>query len=782
MLQRIAAFLLILGGAARAASPHLGAIDPPGIQRGADTDVTISGDRLQDARGILFYSPGIEVLSLKADGGKVTARLHAAADCALGEHEVRVWTETGISELVPLYVGPFPNIACSGSNRDIAHSQPVPVNSTVTGVIRNEEIDYYSIQAKKGDRITAEAEGMRLGREFFDPWAGIMDARGRELAANDDNALLLQDPLVSMIAPADGTYLVAIRESTWGGSDRSVYRLHIGSFPQPVAVYPSGGPAGKDLPVTFLGDVKGPLPATLRLPSASSAPFAAAAFDNGLSSPAPIPMRVSPFPNVLERKPDNDFAHATPSDQPLPLAFNGVIDKPLDRGFFRFHASRGAVLDMTVYARQLRSPLDSVLDVWGAKGRHLTGNDDSIGPDSYIRFNVPEDGDYCISVRDHLRRGGPTFVYRVEVVPVNPSVAFTVPEVVRNSQERQTIVIPRGNRFATMLRVKRDGFDGDFQLQLPALLPGVTLQSGSMAGDVMPVVFEAAPDALVSATLSDVVAQPADPKSHVTGGYAQTVELTHGPPNDYPYLKTDIHSLAVSVAQEAPFRLELVPPPVPILEDGAGALKVTAVRKPGFTGPINVSMLYNPPGLNSQAVVTIPEKQDSVDLPINANGDAKAKTWQIAVIGAADSGQGQVWASSALEPLTVSKPFLSGHLDYSSAAEGKPVTITCHFDQNLPFDGKAHVRLLGLPNKVVAPDVDITAADKQAVFNATTDPTSPPGQHRDLFCEVTVEKNGIKMVANTAFGGVLRIDRPAAPPAPAASPSPAPPKKEIAAQ
>jgi hypothetical protein len=755
-----AVLLLVVGGVVQAASPHVSQIDPPGVQRGVETEITISGERLKDARGLLFYSPGMEVLSLQADdAGKVRARLRAAPDCPLGEHDVRLWTDSGISELIPLYAGPFPNIACSGSNHDVAHAQAVPVNSTVNGIIHDEEIDYFSIQAKKGDRITSEVEGMRLGREMFDPWTAIMDANGRQLAANDDNPLLLQDPLVSMIAPADGAYLVAVRESTWGGSARSAYRLHIGTYPQPVAVYPPGGPAGEKLSVTFLGDAKGAIPSSVQLPAVTSVPFAAAAYDNDLVAPAPLPMRVSPFPNVLEQEPNDDVAHATPASQPPPIAFNGIIQQPGDRDFFRFHATRGAVLDMTVYARQLRSPLDSVLDVWDSKGGHITGNDDSIGPDSYLRVNVPADGDYCISVRDHLNRGGPTFVYRVEVVPVGSEVSFTVPEVVRNSQERQTIVVPRGNRFATMLRVKRESFDGDFQVNLPGLLPGVTLQSGSLAGDLLPVVFQAAPDGAIGATLSDVLAQPVDPAKHVAGGYAQTIELVHGPPNDYAYVKTAINRLAISVAEEAPFRIELATPVVPILQDGPATLKVTAVRKAGFTGPINVSMLYNPPGVNSQATVTIPEKQDSVDLPINASGDARPKTWQIAVIGSADAGQGTVWASSALVPLTVSKPFITGHLDRASAVQGQPVAITCRLDQNVSFEGKATIRLMGLPNKVTAPDVEVTSADKQAVFNVTTDPTSPPGQHRDLFCQVTVTGSNAQQSANTSFGGILRIDQ-----------------------
>ena len=92
------------------------------------------------------------------------------------------------------------------------------------------------------------------------------------------------------------------------------------------------------------------------------------------------------------------------------------------------------------------------------------------------------------------------------------------------------------------------------------------------------------------------------------------------------YVKTDIDRLAVAVAEEAPFKLTLVQPKAPMVQNGSGALKVVAERKPGFTGPITVSMLYNPPGMGSDATVTIPEKQNEAQLPISANGEAKAKS------------------------------------------------------------------------------------------------------------------------------------------------------------
>ena len=91
-------------------------------------------------------------------------------------------------------------------------------------------------------------------------------------------------------------------------------------------------------------------------------------------------------------------------------------------------------------------------------------DDDSAGLDSYLRFKVPADGEYYLSVRDQLGRGGPAFTYRVEVTPVHPDLALAIPEIVKYSQERQTIVVPKGNRFATMLRAQRADFDGPFTL------------------------------------------------------------------------------------------------------------------------------------------------------------------------------------------------------------------------------------------------------------------------------------------------------------------------------
>ncbi|MGB8355041.1 MAG: PPC domain-containing protein, partial [Chthoniobacteraceae bacterium] len=412
-------WLLVFVPFVRAASPAVSSIEPQGGQRGSEMEVSFTGDRLQDAKGILFYGKGVEVTSFQVvDDQHARAKLKIAPDCPLGENQLRVWTASGISELHMFYIGPFPNVTEVEPNDDPAHAQPVPLNVTVSGTITNEDVDCFSVDVKKGQRITAEVEGIRLGIMLFDPWLGILKKDGTMLASCDDSSLLLQDPIVSIIAPEDGTYVIQLRDSTYGGSDKCKYRLHIGTFPQPTVVYPPGGPAGQELTLHFLGDVSGPIEKKITMPALEnglSKTESLFAEQDGLNAPAGNPFRVSPFPNVLEVKPNNDIAHATKTDLPLPLAFNGIIAEKGAAGFFRFKAKKNETFDFRVYARILRSPIDSVLAIYDGNGNQLASNDDAGGPDSYLRFKIPADGEYCISVTDQIKRGGSEFTYRVEV-------------------------------------------------------------------------------------------------------------------------------------------------------------------------------------------------------------------------------------------------------------------------------------------------------------------------------------------------------------------------------
>ncbi len=754
---------LALAASAHAASPTLSHFVPAGGQRGTKVEVICEGGRLDDAKGLLFFGRGLEVTSVsEAAGGKFKAKIKIAPDAALGEHTVRVWTATGVGDLRTFYVTPFPLVKEADEAKDAAtkdEPQVVALGATVWGSIQGEDVDRFVVEAKKGQRISAEVVGVRLQpREVFDSMLTLSKADGTVLAENDDSSLLQQDPVLSFVAPEDGKYTLALKDSTNAAPGSGRYLLHVGSFPRPLTVYPAGGQAGEQLKVAYLGDATGTLPATVKLPAQPDPRFPSFAEQNGQSAPSPNWLRASPFPNVLEAEPNNDAATATPTDKPLPLSFNGVVGAKGDIDFFKFAAKKDQEFDVNIFARRLRSPLDAVLEIYDEKGNRIQQNDDSGGPDSYLSWKVPADGNFCVAVKDQLGRGGPIFTYRVELTPKRPEIAVWLPEMQQNSQERQTIVVPKGNRYASLVKIKRDNTGGDLNLAASELLPGVTMNAGPVLNgiDTVAVVFEATPEATVAARTFALVAKPTDGKP-VESRVAHPVDIV-GNGNNTPYYRITADKLAVAVAEEAPFKIQLVEPKVPVAQSGSMNLRVVAARKPDFKGKITLALLYSPPGIGTAGSAEIKEGETEGVVPISASGDAQTKKWKITVVGSADSGKGAVWVSTQLADLEVIAPFVGGQIARTFVDQGDKTVVTVKLQQKVPFEGKAKISLLGLPNKVTAADREITKDDTEVKFEVLADKTSPVARHSTLFCQVAIPQNGEAILQSFAQGGVLRID------------------------
>ena len=164
---------LAFAAVASAADPQLGGISPYGAQRGTEVEVHFNGARLGDAQEILLYYPGIKVASLEVvNDNSIKTKLSIAPDCRLGIHAMRVRTATGISNLRTFSVGALPDVKEAEPNSEFTTPQKINLDCTVNGVIENEDVDYFVIDAKKGERVTAEIEGIRLGNFFFDPLCG----------------------------------------------------------------------------------------------------------------------------------------------------------------------------------------------------------------------------------------------------------------------------------------------------------------------------------------------------------------------------------------------------------------------------------------------------------------------------------------------------------------------------------------------------------------------------------------------------------------------------------
>ncbi|HYV33097.1 MAG TPA: hypothetical protein VEO53_18560, partial [Candidatus Binatia bacterium] len=131
--------------------------------------------------------------------------------------------------------------------------------------------------------------------------------------------------------------------------------------------------------------------------------------------------------------------------------------------------------------------------------------------------------------------------------------------------------------------------------------------------------------------------------------------------------------------------------------------------------------------------------------------------WKIALLGTATVNGAPAWVSSQLAPLAIAEPFLTMKIEMASTQPGQPARVFCILEQKVPFEGKATIKLLGLPEKVIAPEMQITGQDQEVVFPVKVDPSCPTGSHKNLFCVVAVHKDGEIIPHNVGQGGVLRI-------------------------
>ena len=143
------AFALLPAVSTDAASPSLREILPRNAQRGTDVELTFTGERLTDAEEILYYEPGFTTKSLAVvDDKNVKATVSIAPGCELGQHVFRLRCKSGIAEARSFWVGQFPTVQEVEPNSEFDAPQAVALNTTVEGVVTNEDVDYYKVSAK----------------------------------------------------------------------------------------------------------------------------------------------------------------------------------------------------------------------------------------------------------------------------------------------------------------------------------------------------------------------------------------------------------------------------------------------------------------------------------------------------------------------------------------------------------------------------------------------------------------------------------------------------------
>lgn len=763
MLPRLFTVLLCLTAGLRAAYPEFSACKPNGGQRGSEFKLSVTGTRLEDFETLLFYDPGFTVKSVDAvAAGKVDLTIAVSADATLGSHLVRVRTRTGLSHPRQFFVSPYPTVDEKEANSEFALAQAIPLNSTIEGIVLTEDVDYFKVTVKKGQRLSLEVDGLRLGYLNFDPYIAILDKDRFEKAFSDDTILHRQDGYCSFVAEYDGDYYVMVRESSYRGSTRSFYRLHVGDFRRPDVVFPAGGKVGSKVDVRFI-DAKGSFTGSVTVPSEEDPSFEV--FSVEAPAPSGNPFRISQMDNFLESEPNSAREQANVVPPAEAYALNGIIGEPGDSDYYRLTLKKGQVLTGHAYAQGLGSPLDPVISLRGSTGVALISNDDGGGTrrlDSRFEVTVPADGEYMLSIRDHLDRGSPKFVYRVELIASQPRLTFASPEYsVNDSHYRQFIAVPRGGRMALLENFSRTRVSGDFRFVAPGLPAGVKLLTEHAPKDMpnAPLLFEAAADAPLGQAIVPVRLEPVDPQNKVIGRLRQNFDVVRD--GNVIYLTDTEDRLPVVVVEEAPYALEIVMPKVPLVQNGVYDLKVVAKRKPGFAAAIRVVMVWTPPGISSLGEMTIPAGANECFFQLNANAGVATAEWKFVVMGEADAGRGRVFNASPFCGLKTQPAYVAAPAFPMAAIEqGQEGIVTTKLEQLQPFEGEAVARLVGIPDTIASEPIKITKASTDLTFRLKPGKDCFPGKLSNLFIQVDVPLAGGTTTHRVALGSSLRVDAP----------------------
>lgn len=287
------------------------------------------------------------------------------------------------------------------------------------------EVDEFKLRLKKGVRFTFEMVARELlpyqgdaVPGFFNPVMRLADPSGKEIAVEDDFHYL-PDPILSLVAPADGVYTLSVHDNLYRGRQDCVYTIR----------------CYEDSPLGH--------------------------------SFTPQQRAFVCFPPPAAHQPP-------PSGEGVEL-FQGKIDCPGRIMRHDFTVKEPVTLNFELFARRMGSPIDGLIRLYGPLSRttplsaapQLAQWDDV---DKFLAGTIPQaisdprgswtflsPGDYCVAVSDQYMSGGDNHSYTLCISRREPD--FEV------YSENSSILL-RGNEGSAKIRVVRhNGFEGKLTIE-----------------------------------------------------------------------------------------------------------------------------------------------------------------------------------------------------------------------------------------------------------------------------------------------------------------------------
>jgi len=372
---------------------------------------------------------------------QVTLRCTVNQNAEPGAYELRLKTPRGLSNAIIFHVGKVPEVReVEPNDRNPEEEQRLTIPIVVNGQVMPGDIDRFRIHADQGQRLICKVAARSLVPYLADAVPGwfqaaltLYDGEGKELVFVDDDHFD-PDPLLVYDIPADGDYVLEIRDAIYRGREDFTYRLTVAD--------------ARSMDVPVLAAAQGP------------------ACQKG---------------DTAEAEPNN--TPKTAQSIELPAVLHGRIDKSGDADLYAFEGQAGQSVVIETRARRDGSPLDSVLQLKGPDGKLLAVSDDHVDrreglvthhADSYINEQLPADGCYVVHVADIQGKGSGEHTYRLRVTPSRPGFDLRVTPAALSATPGGTVPV-------TVHVFRRDGFDGPIELALAQNLLGCRL-----SGTVIP--------------------------------------------------------------------------------------------------------------------------------------------------------------------------------------------------------------------------------------------------------------------------------------------------------
>lgn len=722
-----------------AAEPTITNLNLRGLQSGGTTTLVIDGTELGAADAQLHLPwPCEQQLEKGATATRLTATLKLPADVASGYYSLRVVSPSGVSLPVLVAVDPLPQRPLVGSKVD---KLPVALHGTVAGSAVLET----QLTLKANETLHLDVEAARLGSKLR-PVVHVYDEHRRQLAWAWSTPTLWGDVRLSVKAPKDGSYTIAIHDLEYAAAAPSYFRLKLGNFSSIEQVFPPVVSAGQTTRVELLtsAGLK-----TVDVKPDAATPFVSLAWPEAALWSGLRPwVQVSSYPELIARGADN-----APQDLPAgPVGVSGRLTRPQQEDRFRLPVEPLSKLRLEVFADRYASPLDAAVVVRNEKGEQLARGEDSPGTlDPVLEYTVPAGvQNVIVGVVDAQGRAAPQAMYRLLVEPqsgkqsmVDYRLSTTSGRLTLGASGRAVLPILSERRgYTGPIELSADGLPSHLKLShvtIPALADGALVTLDRTAGEAATLVTR-------WRGASAVGARPVLLKNHPL----ETIQ---------PWLATEV-SLLLTKTDSVPFQLDWrdlsADTPLVLGSKLTLPLKIsrsdenTLVRLSLVTSQL-VSLVNNQPDpiktLRVEKAVEVAAKTVDTEQPLLVPVELTSPVYDVTVQGELLTADKKTVLATAFAPvrrMPVVNPLgieLAEGLTYTATSDGKAgvnVKVTGKIARRAPLAGDVSLAITGLPSGAVSAAVTVKADQSEFAANIAVPATLAPSEYKGLKLQASI--------------------------------------------